>query len=899
MNWHTDGRQSLAVALVAALLSVAALAVRLAARGPERSRQAGGVAGASTTGAPFVPTVWFEPADEPASSARFLARGTGRAVLLDDGGASVVLPPATSPRLGAGSPRDPRGDVEERPAGAVVTIAPAGVSGSPRPRGERRLAARSSTFIGDDPSRWRAGAPCFAAVRYPEVYPGIDLVYYGIRGGIEHDFVVAPGANPGRIKLAITGAAGVGIDDAGDLRIAATGGDLTLRRPTIYQEIAGARRPVDGGFVLDDAGLVGFCVGAYDRSASLVIDPTLAGVAYLGGSSSEWSSGIAVDHSGHIVVVGFTGSGDFPVKGALQPTKPGILSTFVARFDAAGQLDWATFFGGTNITYGYGVAVAPDDTIWITGATASHDLPLKDPIQPQNNSSLYNAFLAHLSGDGTSLLFSTYYGGSGSDSANRIAVDGAGRVALVGTTSSSDFPTVNAFQSVLFGRLAAFALVFDSVQRHVDWATLFGGEDGFGTTYGSALALDDTAGIAITGQTTATSLPTKNASRSTLSGASDGYLARFASDGFLSFATYLGGSGGDRPAALVYMPSGSFGQATAAAARGAATHSGAGPVLQTPWHAEAQGVYCVAGGTDADDVEDVPTCHIGAAGATNGYVCEVSGTGEPLGCRLIGAPDGTMAVKALVPLCSSPDTQAPCNLLEVFDTTSPSRPTTPDALQPAPYPGTCSGPSCSATYLEEVGPDLCAAMLYGSYLGGPDYTTISSAVAGENPGVAFVLATTIGSSLRTYPTPPATIWYEPGGEQDASLAKLRDLQVPPTPVPPCVISTCELTPDSNRQPNGESGFLAGVPGLAGAFTDQEEGACSCDPKLFEFAWGDGTIDSDAPVTYHNAGAYFSYTHAFTRSGSFKVKLTVTCGEMKVTCQTNISPRVAMRLSRAH
>ena len=155
--------------------------------------------------------------------------------------------------------------------------------------------------------------PTFGRVRYDDVYPGVSLVFYGSERQIEYDFVVAPGADPRAVVLAFDGAREVRLDDAGDLVLATAAGELRLRRPVIYQETGGGRRPIEGGYVLDGRprALPRGRVGLVSRP--LVIDPVLGYSTYLGGASNDEGLGIAVDAAGNAYVTGTTISADFPV----------------------------------------------------------------------------------------------------------------------------------------------------------------------------------------------------------------------------------------------------------------------------------------------------------------------------------------------------------------------------------------------------------------------------------------------------------------------------------------------------------------------------------------------------------------------------------------------------------
>ena len=141
---------------------------------------------------------------------------------------------------------------------------------------------------GNDRTKWRTGLPAYERVAYADVYPGVDLVYYGNQQQLEYDFVVAPGASHDAIDLAFSGQTGLSIDDAGQLVIATTRGAVVQRAPLVYQEDAeGSHQPVDGGYVIRGDGHVGFRVGSYDARRPLVIDPVLGYSTYLGGSGGD------------------------------------------------------------------------------------------------------------------------------------------------------------------------------------------------------------------------------------------------------------------------------------------------------------------------------------------------------------------------------------------------------------------------------------------------------------------------------------------------------------------------------------------------------------------------------------------------------------------------------------
>ena len=162
--------------------------------------------------------------------------------------------------------------------------------------GEEELPGKINYLIGKDPSKWRTGVATYAKVRYEQVYPGIDLVYYGNQRQLEYDFVVGPGADPARIRLKLAGARKMYVDGQGQLVVQTAGGEVRWNRPEIYQEVDGQHRSVQGKYVLRAGHELGFAVAAYDTARPLIIDPTLVYSTYLGGSGFDEDGGIAVDN---------------------------------------------------------------------------------------------------------------------------------------------------------------------------------------------------------------------------------------------------------------------------------------------------------------------------------------------------------------------------------------------------------------------------------------------------------------------------------------------------------------------------------------------------------------------------------------------------------------------------
>ena len=227
------------------------------------------------------------------------------------------------------------------------------------------------------PSQWHTGIANYGQVAYQDVYPGVNLVYYGNQQQLEYDFVVAPGADPGSIRFNVQGADSLSLDDQGNLVLHTASGDVVEQAPVVYQEVGGTRQAVAGQFVLLGSNDVGFQVGPYDAGLPLVIDPVLSYSTYLGGGTQNIGIGIAVDGSGNAYVTGWTNSTNFPTTaGRLSDQLRSGDDVFVTKLNASGTaLVYSTYLGGTGTDGGHGIAVDGSGNAYITGSTTPPTSP--------------------------------------------------------------------------------------------------------------------------------------------------------------------------------------------------------------------------------------------------------------------------------------------------------------------------------------------------------------------------------------------------------------------------------------------------------------------------------------------------------------------------------------------
>ncbi|MDD5632640.1 MAG: SBBP repeat-containing protein, partial [Methylococcales bacterium] len=362
------------------------------------------------------------------------------------------------------------------------------VGGNPNPhiQGLDELPGKVNYFRGKDPKQWQTNVPTYAKAKYENVYPGIDLVYYGNQRQLEYDFIVAAGADPKAVRLSFEGADKVAIDALGDLVLQTAGGDVRLHKPVVYQTLGGQRRDVDGRFVLYDAAhgnrhgkrtspQIGFQVAAYDATQPLVIDPVLAYSTYLGGSGRDnigidvVGNFIAVDSVGNAYVTGVTDSAGFPTVNAKYPHLKGASDAFVTKFNATGsQVLYSTYLGGNSLDNGSGITVDSVGNAYVTGVTYSADFPTVNAKYPHLvGGSDADAFVTKFNATGSQVLYSTYLGGSSRDNGSGIAVDSAGNAYVTGVTYSADFPIVNAKYPHLGGDSDDFVTKFNATGSQV------------------------------------------------------------------------------------------------------------------------------------------------------------------------------------------------------------------------------------------------------------------------------------------------------------------------------------------------------------------------------------------------------------------------------------------------
>ena len=419
------------------------------------------------------PLGFEENQGQAGTGVRFLAHGNGFETLLEPTSVALLLyrPDAQAPaaNLAARAGHAVGGERARRESRQLLRMRLVGADGAASMRGSHPLPGYVNYLRGDDPTHWQVGLPTFAETDVAGVYPGIDLKYYGTHRRLEYDFVVDAHANPDRIRLAVDGAQPV-LGPDGELRLR-TGRtrqatDIVFHKPVVYQQSAERREPVAAAFVLDARGNVGFKLGAYDHSRQLIIDPVISYASYFGGTAEDEINGSALNGANQLYVVGQSHSSDLP--GAAGEFQGGRIAgkndnyhdAFVTKFSADGStVVWTTYLAGSQDDFATAVAVNAADQAYVVGYTNSCGPPSSTPSFPftsdavqtlcspavlgfnnyESNGGSYDAFLVKLSADGKTLLYGTPLGGGNNDFASSVAVDAAGKVYIVGETSSTQY----------------------------------------------------------------------------------------------------------------------------------------------------------------------------------------------------------------------------------------------------------------------------------------------------------------------------------------------------------------------------------------------------------------------------------------------------------------------------
>ena len=481
----------------------------------------------------------FEPNQgQTAAHVNYVARGQGYGLFLTPTEAVFSLAHG-----GSGSPRNDAGKPSSaRQAPSVLRMSVVGGNPAPAIAGEGLLPGKSHYVTGKDPAKWLSDVPQYGKVRYQQVYPGVDLVYYGNEGKLEYDFIVSPGSDPGQIALDFKGVEGIALDKSGNLVLKTAHGDLLQHRPVVYQEVAGVRRLIEGAYALLGGNGIGFKLGQYDLGLPLVIDPVLSYSTYLGGDGWDSVAALGVDLAGNTYVAGNTNSIEFPWDMGNDSEFSGVYDAYVCRFTAAGGKPYCAYIGGSGDDAAWALAVGRNGSAYVAGYTDSTDFPVLNAHQPALAAgSGGDGFLLKINPAGNALLYSTYYGGNDFETIRGLAVDAQGSAYITGNTWSwQGFPvTPGVLQATDPADVDAFVAKFTNAGA-MAFSSYLGGS---GPDQGRGITLDKSGNVLVSGYTTSSNFPTLAAIQPVNAGGGDAFIAKLnPTASTLLYGTYLGGT---------------------------------------------------------------------------------------------------------------------------------------------------------------------------------------------------------------------------------------------------------------------------------------------------------------------------------------------------------------------
>jgi len=485
---------------------------------------------------------------------KFLSRAGGSTVFLTSRGASLVFTESTASR--------PR----VRPAAIKMDLV--GANPEAEVLGSERLEGDTNYFRGSNPERWRSNVPNYAKVKYTEIYPGVNLVYYGNQRQLEYDFEIAAGADPREIKLAFSGVRKVRINEEGDLVLDSGRREIRMHKPVVYQESPAGRKNIAANYKRHGSRQIGFEIGQYDKNQALVIDPVLTYSTFLGGTNTDEGRAIALDAAGNAYITGRTGSFNFPITiDAYDTTYANGFDVFVTKINGNGTaMLYSTYLGGGSQDEGYGIAIDASGNAYITGSTSSTDYPTTPGAYQtmlKGGSFPGDAFVTKLNATGTALLYSTYAGGTNSDQANCIAIDSANNAYIAGYTNSTNFPTTSGvFQTTNGGSSDVFVAQLNDTGTGLVYSTYVGGSS---SDVGYAIKVDAMGNAYVAGVTSSNNFDvtpgayqvTYKGAANTFGGFGDAFVTKLNPTATaLVYSTYLGGSGDDGAFGLAVSDSG-------------------------------------------------------------------------------------------------------------------------------------------------------------------------------------------------------------------------------------------------------------------------------------------------------------------------------------------------------
>lgn len=448
-------------------------------------------------------------------------------------------------------------------------------------KGERKAAIEINHFKGNDPSKWRRNISAYEVVNLGEVYKGIKLKLRAYGNNVEKLFYIKPHAAPEAIKIKLSGAHTLRVNDAGQLEAETDLGSVRFTKPVAYQTINGKRvavaveyripkskirtQNIETNLSNQESGIqhpqleYGFTIAKYDNKRELVIDPLLAST-YLGGFESDYGNSIAIDSGKNVFVAGYTKSSDFPTTAGTLDNSYSNGDIFVSKLNAdLTQLLASTFLGGSSDDYVRSLVIDSNKNIYMAGQTSSSDFPTTVDTCDTSKNGFSDGFLVRLSSDLTHLLSSTFLGGSSDDSVHSVTVDPSGIILCVtGRTLSSDFPVTPGSYDTRYKNGDVFVSKLTWNLTRILASTFLGGTN---NDFGNSIAIDSNRNIFVGGDTWSSDFPVSdNAYDSSFNGGfGDVFVSKLNWDLTQVLAsTYLGGATDDSANSIAIDPRGNI-----------------------------------------------------------------------------------------------------------------------------------------------------------------------------------------------------------------------------------------------------------------------------------------------------------------------------------------------------
>jgi len=411
------------------------------------------------------------------------------------------------------------------------------------PVGVGKLEHTTNYFLGNDPDSWHIDVINYERVLYQDLYPKIDLQYYISGGQLKYDWIVRTGGDFTNIKQRFGGATSVVLEPSGELLTITPHGEIHEAAPKAYQK----KDDVECDFLLVDKTTISYFVGEYDHSEPLVIDPLIF-TAFVGGDDNDQGNAIALDTAGNAYDTGSTSSTDFPIStGVTDESHNGLIDVFVLKLSNDGsKLLWCTYIGGTDADEGFDIALDNNGVIYVTGNTYSENFPTTAGANDTTfNGGDGDVFVFKLSSDGKKLIYSTFVGGSDTDSSKAIVVDNNGNAHVTGYTYSLDFSITDGANDTSYnGGMDVFVFKLSNDGTTLLYSTYIGHDS---SEWGRSITIDLMGDVYVTGKTRSTEFPTSDITYDdTHNGRNDVFIFKLNNIGSrLVYSTFFGGNDDD------------------------------------------------------------------------------------------------------------------------------------------------------------------------------------------------------------------------------------------------------------------------------------------------------------------------------------------------------------------